>query len=141
MIDYKDVRIGNNVRTLNRWKKWQSERIESMDDGGINLSACYDGGIDREYEWDQLEPIPLTEELLIAAGFWKHDEHSKTWLLTLSKEDEYPTTLQIWLREEENYIQICRSGIAAWTINHFESLHQLQNLYYALTDKELDIKL
>lgn len=91
---------------------------------------------------ESVEGIPLTTEILIKAGFCKHHEQSKTLVLSLIDQDgDHPTTLQIWPREKGNYIQICRSMIAPCTITNFESVHQLQNLYFSLTGKELEIKL
>lgn len=71
------------------------------------------------------EPIPIMEEILLKCGFeksytkgvfrlgdWTIDLYSKTWKFK---------------RE--------------WIDINFKYLHQLQNLYFALTNQELEIKL
>lgn len=86
-------------------------------------------------EYNQLEefikPIPLTEEWLLKFGFEK-DEECKSWsiLTSLEKFD--------YLFEIENKYQECfQPDFIKIDIKY---VHQLQNLYFALTGNKLEIK-
>ena len=78
----------------------------------------------------QFEPIPLTEEWLINFGFELCDN----------------TKYNIWSNEHFVITDILMQGDSfLWFIQEAESLdldyvHQLQNLYFALTGEELTIK-
>lgn len=88
---------------------------------------------------ESVKPIPLTEEWLLKFGFKKPlDWHS--WRLTLdnSNEDQFKSSLQLGFTGC-GYVQVCRSGINAYDVK-CEFVHQLQNLYFALTGEELTIK-
>jgi hypothetical protein len=84
-------------------------------------------------DYERLIPIPITEAWLLKFGFEKdNSENNKTYLS--------PTV-------NGNRIKIYfnRFGVAKFTMNMFhqieiEYVHQLQNLYFALTGEELTIK-
>ena len=84
----------------------------------------------------EAEPIPLTEELLIKFGFEKSNSVDRTieivgrnFTLDSSTPDNYSTVKLIeWWSEDCNVIR------------KVKYVHQLQNLYFALTGKELTIK-
>ena len=82
-------------------------------------------------------PIPLTEEWLTKFGFEKPSVCGSYVILYLNDENK-PSSLQIPLFRKD-VIQICRSGICAYEAK-CEFVHQLQNLYFALTGEELEIK-
>jgi hypothetical protein len=83
------------------------------------------------------EPIPLTLEILEKAGF-DRDYVFEKWGIYLKKHD-YDTD-RLTFRESEGFI--CFDGIKYRTLfPHIKYLHQLQNLYFALTGEELDINL
>lgn len=72
-------------------------------------------------------PIPLTEEILLKAGFSKKVDliwsiYTKDWI-GLYKMDGTP-----YYEVDDTYTKI-------------KSVHQLQNLYFALTGEELEIEL
>jgi len=75
----------------------------------------------------QIEPIPLTEEWLLKFGFEKIDYVSSP---RYELEDFY-----IGYNENGFYLQI-ESQIQS---NYFRYIHQLQNLFFALTGEELKI--
>lgn len=79
----------------------------------------------------EIQPIPLTEELLVKAGFKKHLD---TIFIHWSKEGGM---FEISTREPNGSYGLWVNG----TIGCFQYLHQLQNLYFALTGTELTIKL
>ena len=86
--------------------------------------------IDIKYYCDEIKPIPITEEWLLKFGFEKH--HS----------DYYNKIIMI---KEDGEIKIFPSFdvnlSSAISISLFiKYVHQLQNLYFALTGHELTIK-
>lgn len=108
-----------------------------------NLFKCYNfdltiGSINKEYVGHitneggflitDLEPIPLTEEWLVKFGFEKR-------------------VGEIFMYHTWFYIDKECAGVSGWYfrgIDAFKSkieyVHQLQNLYFALTGEELTLK-
>lgn len=78
------------------------------------------------------KPIPLTEEWLLKFGFEK--EYDK---FMFSKDK-----LTILIREHDTFNPNGRVYWNSWTIKECqpEYVHQLQNLYFALTGEELTFK-
>lgn len=76
----------------------------------------------------QSEPIELTEEILLKCGFVKDefDNWENETRLGLYKPEEFDGYLSIW---------------GDSTVGECNYLHQLQNLYFALTGQELEINL
>lgn len=107
MINFKELRIGN----------WIDEQGQELQVGMINSSL-----------FDSSEPILITAEWLLKFGFVKDGK------VCSLKMPDYDATIQLWDRNGD--MSICRSGIAAY---HFpcKYVHQLQNIYYALTGEEL----
>lgn len=96
----------------------------------------------ESFEWffkDNYCGIPLTEELLLKCGFEKKD---KEWYLFPSPE------IQIIVLNDDKY-----NGVMFYTrtihtdytpiycTKHINNVHQLQNLYFALTGQELEINI
>ena len=77
---------------------------------------------------EEYNPIPLTPELLQAAGFEETEE--KNWRIPLS-----PFQLHL---NEAGVFQYLLVNAGERSV---DSVHQLQNLYYALTNEELHIQL
>ena len=104
--------------------------------------ARYDG---REFQWhigeyimcneysdfiDDIEPILLTEEWLLKMGFKPQGEgYSYTNLLLQDFRESY--SMFEW--DSYNEVEVCIK-------NDIKYIHQLQNLYFALTEEELEIK-
>jgi len=98
------------------------------------------------YNLENLEPIPLTPEILIKCGFIRNDE------LSNSKENyEFPKRMGLFFLSktvtainETTYYNISFPGKHGScylpAFNQCQYLHQLQNLYFALTNSELEIK-
>jgi len=83
---------------------------------------------------ENFQPIPLTEEWLLKFGFNKEENAFyypyKAIFITINL-GKYP------------YIGLCRKEDYALTdeFEYIKYVHQLQNLYFALTGNELEIKL
>src|SRR5690606_18175024 len=78
-----------------------------------------------------IKPIPLTEELLLKCGF------VKTGVLTLSFEN---FLFEICLDGDDFVKQQYTLRINVCFVIKVKYLNQLQNLYFALTGQELEIK-
>jgi hypothetical protein len=132
MIDSKELRIGNKLLIDGKPQTVSSIRLN--DENGKNkrlgvgyVTDSFAGWIDCTN--DLIEPIPLTEDIILKAGLEVvaliHDRH-KRWSI-------------------ERYICIEELIDGVFTFRHnrlpITSLHQLQNLYWSLCGKELDIKL
>ncbi len=123
----EELRIGNWVLDAECEPYYfQVEQISKF--VGYDLFAVYRNGSIKTKE---PEPIPLTEEWLVKFGFEKVDHiHGYSfWSLSKSKINkchinvyEHTTT---WM---------------GYNIKHVKYVHQLQNLYFALTGEELTIK-
>lgn len=117
MVQANDLRIGNWFSLLG---------LTYQSTGVLNKGTYYISkrGIGDSFEYyENIQPIPLTEEILLKCGFEK----------------------------EVNYVKgiTIQDGIAYFDDNEFghskedeiecKYLHQLQNLYFSLTQKELTI--
>jgi hypothetical protein len=84
-----------------------------------------------------IKPIPLTEEWLLKFGFEKMDfdmSGCNVWQLGKIR------ILKSFIREAD--YSVCIDGISppTWSIASLKHVHQLQNLYFALTNTELIIQ-
>ena len=111
-----ELRSGNFV-------KWAdcSENLSVGQVTEITASGIWSGN------WPVKEPIPLTEEWLVKFGFEEDGEQDYRFYL-LDESIAYDI--------DDKCIRI--SGSWEWAKIHH--VHQLQNLYFALTGVELEIK-
>ena len=80
-------------------------------------------------EYHEFKPIPLTEEWLLKFGF-KRCENGDA---DLGKCYSSPNvSLLMWYGQD-------RADVSFWQGHGFKYVHQLQNLYFALTNKELTL--
>ena len=106
-------------------------------------NACNHKGVFRwtSYEWyclgegtmdlKDVSPIPLTEEILLKCGF---EKDYRGYFV-----DSYYGVVYIYKDEYDYYLDYNDSGRESRA--RINNLHQLQNLYFALLDEELEIKL
>ena len=130
----KELRIGNYV-TFNYYFKGVKKRITRV--ASLNQKTCivndFENGaveISLFYESESIEPIPLTEQWLLRFGFEKGDD--------MIFQHQINTTTAISIRLPDKEISIY-NGInwCDWYEINFQNVHQLQNLYFALTGEEL----
>jgi hypothetical protein len=85
------------------------------------------------------EPIPLTEEWLLKFGMELTDGFSNSRILKIQKH-EYDCS-NITFNPNEGLLRLSNGEQKGTTlIPHIKYVHQLQNLYFALTGEELTIK-
>jgi hypothetical protein len=114
----QDLRIGNYISDINANKSFYAEVKK------LEYSSCTYGWFSSRYA--DLKPIPLTEEWLLSLGFDKKGNKGK---------------IQIILKGKLGYFD-GRTYFNSWAILEHQPtyVHELQNLYYALTGEELKIK-
>lgn len=83
----------------------------------------------------EVSPIPITEEILLKCGFVKRD-HRFT-LGVLKESSHYTYKIELFKNEFGIFYDHKNEGSYLLII----SLHQLQNLFFALTGEELNIEL
>jgi hypothetical protein len=117
----QELRIGNWVLMDN-----EPTRVESISDNAINLFS----------DWEfYFKPIPLTPEILDKAGFRKINYYEgNAFGLEISDSHEL-------VCNERMFWLACDDSFYNEPLDHIKYLHQLQNLYFALTGEELNIQL
>jgi len=121
MIQANELRIGNLVNILHPIsKKWNFERIKAKTIANIEHNPNHDLIVNN------IEPIPLTPEILEKCGFKFTDngEDFNTW----------ENKIEIWQHDEG----FCHSYAFGGEVNY---LHQLQNLFQCLCGEELKINI
>jgi len=119
MIATNELRIGNWVRIRESDTKVQ---VESYMLNVSELSNC--------------QPIPLTPEILEKCGFEIHSKYSFWNFITKNG-----FAISMWM-EDKPCAGFEIKGVCYWGegFTEVKHLHQLQNLYFALTGKELTFK-
>ena len=122
MIAINDLRINNYVYYNNEHNeigiitKLITDIITDINYVGIN------NRIDVHYLNKHINPIPLTEEWLLNFGYWK-----------LDNKDIHFVTKGHTIWKCDNLFMCDKNGLI------IKSVHQLQNLYFALTKEELTL--
>ncbi len=124
----KELRIGNLVQL----------DIIQLEVNGLFLShfkARNKDGVEVNSAQDNITGIPLTEEwMLMLCG--KKDEDKYNYI-HLDEEND----IRIYLAVDVRGIIVCKSDhCPLFRYKHIKNVHQLQNLYFALTGEELTIK-
>lgn len=126
-MEIKELRFGNIINLINIGQ-CSIVALERFDNNVLPV-VCNEK---REFKVNQniIEPIPLTEEWLLKFGFSKK-ENKEYWF----KEDS-----MIRFALLDNVLH-CSIGDDEYGIlyNRLKYVHQLQNLFFALTNKELTI--
>lgn len=124
-----ELRIGNLIM----WdsEKTQIEIISEISKGAIGLES--DTDFDTLTPIGLFKPIWLTEEWLMKLGFEKLDENTAGCIWVIVRNDIVFDDLKItqWYKPNRPKFERRHFGI--------KYVHQLQNLYFALTGEELEI--
>jgi hypothetical protein len=87
---------------------------------------------------EQYEPIPLTEEILLKCGFTHQFKQCKGQdFFSLKLDDKY----QIYVNLNSGMFSINKQHLGIGFVVSIKYLHELQNLFFALTKTELEVKL
>ncbi|OQB12773.1 MAG: hypothetical protein BWY15_02067 [Firmicutes bacterium ADurb.Bin193] len=122
MIRATELRIGNIVDLhIEIFDRWVNGRVLSSND-----IQCIESGA-------TCNPIPLTEEWLVKFGFeyrsgWEDSWHKYPIGLYFNPYKSGVCLEQIWEKLVEN------------DLVNIQYVHQLQNLFFALTGNELELK-
>ncbi len=126
----KEEYIGVHLEVI-EITSYLSQNIQCMTPNCISFYCSKTEQNTYNFETDYFEPIPLTEEWLLKFDFSK-SPFDKTSL-------QYKKDIYSLIGNEENWF--CLSvGNFVHTKVRIQYLHQLQNLYFALTGEELTIK-
>ena len=124
-MNVTELRIGNWVHIVESGRDYRVEQHNfCTDDEGYSAFL------------DHIKPIPLTEEWLLEFGFHKE-----------VRIEGQPTLKYIRYIHDESWEELCLYDGESIFDYYFEDrkipmpyVHQLQNLYFALTGIELEIK-
>jgi hypothetical protein len=119
----QDLRIGNLVYRTNKQTK-EKLLIE------LTASCILDISANGENSSFIYKPIPLTEEILLKAGFERIENNWKV-LDCVCLKLSWERLAGFWVTFENESIYL----------PHIKYLHQLQNLKFSLTNEELTINL
>lgn len=119
----EELRIGNLVNRENYDGSFDATRISGFD----LWHAEQKDDIRHMVEWKSITPIPLTEDWLMNLGFIKYNYiQNYPWKTGA----QHPRSrVKLCVLEDG---RCCASGVG-----HIEYVHELQNLYFALTGCEL----
>lgn len=115
-----ELRIGNWVLSLGKDGVWYNSRVSKLTQEEIIVGV----GFKRE-----LKPILLSEYILLKSGFSNADKNSETWQWNRYWIGDFE------ISDQGDYFEHILGEVI------IKYLHQLQNLYFALTGKELEIEL
>ena len=144
-MEAKELRIGNLVSVTREKDNQKYEKVVSLTAVGIETFSIKEDDLIKVAVKDKLNPIPLTEEIIVKCGFEKYEG------------DDYPFYTRHNLVISDSYYGY---GLFIIYTDHYgfndpllganeidvklqdvKYVHQLQNLYFALTGEELDIEL
>lgn len=126
MLKETELRIGNIVNYKN-----ENVIVDRISTIGINSEYG-----ETLYMSEEIEPIPITEDILLKCGFIEVFGVKKEYKIKINKKEDI---LVYNLIVEETSIWTDYGGF--YLDNQINYIHQLQNLYFALTGNELTIKL
>lgn len=134
MIKVSDLRIGNIIHyTGKQENEWNDEGdVVVMTIGSEKIETEYVHGLSSfiEPELDGFEPIPLTEDWLLQLGFSRS-------LLPFSEGVYEGPIIDHRVEYNAGSFMYCLWSQHLRNIDH---VHQLQNLYHAITGEDLQIK-
>jgi hypothetical protein len=119
-----DLRVGNWIADRGG-KEWQIDHWESANKVSAKIPTMVFDGVEMQghpltEDVEYLQPIPLTEGWLLKFGF--------------GKQNGYPYKFNFGFIKMRNGIWFYKYYSLEIDLNY---VHQLQNLYYALTGEEL----
>lgn len=133
-MEVNELRIGNYVSFNDVWCK-----VIGIDKDRV-LVEYHNGETDYCYI-DYIEPIELTEDVLLKIGFEKvYTVPHNRLRLCVKNGNEITRISYDFLFDDITRLEIMGNGDSLNKRN-IKYLHELQNSYYCLTNQELEIKL
>lgn len=131
-MEAKELRLGNYIMDspINGNKPLEVHAIYS------NLVIHEDTHIYN----DEIRPIPLTKEWLLKFGFTNYENESWFWSFDFNSKQETFKVFQLTANGEPFGLWGGLVGCPQ-LMKKIEFVHQLQNLYFCLCGKELDLTL
>jgi hypothetical protein len=136
MIKANELRLGNYFLLKGKPKK-----VKHIWPYGVGIPTEEGDDWTQVLEIEDIEPIPLTREILEKARFEKNRDND--FIISMALDFHlsisfYPDgAFPILIKDSEMY-----NGEAQMVpLNRLDYLHQLQNLYFALTGEELTLDL
>lgn len=144
MVDVKELRIGNII--VGRYSSIIQSVNSIIKDDGYSGGYCIHLLNGDKFGADCIEPIPLTEELLLKCGFKKTGDYAFEYKddsdLIFDAPNDWGNT-----GDYPVGISSINPGYPAMYIPHGEViirclyLHDLQNKFFEITGKELEVEL
>lgn len=145
MIRPAELRLNNLVST-----HMGIGAIQQLRENYARVCVQDDNQVSRILDYDMLEGIPLTPEWLEGLGFFRNDSIITTYNRTLS-EGRFFKQLSLSICDDKGmgeYYVMYRDGHTRFRneddvvtlTRDTRCVHQLQNLYHALTGNELEVK-
>ena len=118
-MEANELRIGNYVN-----KYYCVQELDLISCGVIDMNDIEDLASYISLDLKNVKPIPLTEEWLVKFGFEKLEGWDNMYYFQIGN------------------FQVYEYNVSGYDYDGFniKHVHQLQNLYFALTNKELAIK-
>lgn len=126
MIQANELRIGNLVLQDGKMKS-----VNYIDAAFVYKFVAFKGeefNADNLYADRECDPIPLTEEILLKCGIEVKDGYCEIDRIEFE-----------W--DSENGLMLDNISILINPYKRLHQLHQLQNLYFALTGQELTVNI
>lgn len=127
MIPCNELRIGNYV--LIDKSLQQVSMITSATVSAFNTDRS-DGQLWHEYNLENVQPVPLTDDILKQCGFVYHD-YFKVWQLITEG-----IVSDMDVNNDYDVVDFGRRPV----VKKIESLHRLQNVLFTMKSKELVIR-
>lgn len=123
-IRSEELRIGNWLISISSGRQLV---VDDIGDSGINIQ-WYHELTDYEFRWQDVDPIPLTSSILEKCGFNIFSE-------------QYNNGFRFKYMKLYNHNENLYFNPYDWNFQlEIKYLHQLQNLFFALTGEELEYK-
>ena len=139
MIDAKSLRIGNWIKRNSSGNYQQVKEVLTtcvflQNEPPLNINKHMTIPVKN------ISPIPLDPDILEKAGFVKYDDSDNDYTVYGNSHDDSDFFLQLdWRRKTDGYTPLIKCGEYEIIGVNIKYVHQLQNLFYSLTGKELEI--
>jgi translation elongation factor P/translation initiation factor 5A len=130
MIPCHDLRTGNIILVNNRLRKvTMISNSHTLTDQSLVGVESINYEENENYPVEDIQPVPMSEAVLQQCNF-TYQQHFKFWQLISTDGGR----MEMDIDPNYNLIDFMRRPM----VKNIASLHQLQNIYYMLFNKEMD---